>query len=167
LVLVAFSTSDQQQGPLLQHLCDALAGLDVEALVTTGPALDPASLSTADNVSAVEFVSHENVLPETDLLITHAGHGTVMAGVRYGVPMLCVPMGRDQPLVAARVAELGLGGTVEATANVDTFRQAIRRTLADRSMRTRCRAFAEPITAHAGIEQAIEVTEQLMGRLIE
>ena len=163
LVLVALSTSDQQQGPLLQRLCDALAGLDVEALVTTGPALDPASLSTAENVNAVEFVSHDNILPETDLLITHAGHGTVMAGVTYGVPMLCVPMGRDQNFVAARVAELDLGASMEATANIDSFRQAIWQVLGDQSIRGKCRAFAESISGHAGIEKTVQISEQLMG----
>jgi hypothetical protein len=29
-----------------------------------------------------------------------ARHGTVMAAIAAGVPLVCVPMGRDQPAVA-------------------------------------------------------------------
>jgi UDP:flavonoid glycosyltransferase YjiC (YdhE family) len=163
LVVVALSTSHQNQAPLLQRLCDALGPLEIEALVTTGPAISPESLAASENTTVSRFVSHDTVLPSADLLITHAGHGTVMAGVTYGVPMLCLPMGRDQPLIADRVATLGLGSVRGADAGVAEIRQAITTMLADEGGRRRARDFAASLAGHPGLERAIELVEQLSG----
>ncbi|MFN8559985.1 MAG: hypothetical protein U0531_22400, partial [Dehalococcoidia bacterium] len=67
LVLVGLSTSNQHQVGLLQRLCDALATLDVEAVVTTGAAIDPDELRAGANTSVVRFVAHDLILPATDL----------------------------------------------------------------------------------------------------
>jgi UDP:flavonoid glycosyltransferase YjiC (YdhE family) len=162
LVVVALSTSGQGQVPLLQRLCDALAGLPVEALVTTGPAVDPSRLSTAGNTRAVVFLPHDVVLPTADLLITHAGHGTVMAGTRHGVPMLCVPMGRDQPMLAARVEELGLGVALPLDTTTEALAAAIRRTLEDPALSERTHRFATVLTGHPGLDDAIGIVEGLL-----
>lgn len=159
LVLVGLSTSNQNQADLLQRLCDALGTLDVEAVVTTGPAIAPASLRPAANTTVVEFIAHEEILPAAELLITHAGHGTIMAGVTYGVPMLCFPLGRDQPLNAYRVAGLGLGSVAQPEASVAEITQAVSTLLADTTTRQRARAFAESLRGHAGLDRAIELIE--------
>jgi MGT family glycosyltransferase len=159
LVLVGLSTSNQQQAGLLQRLCDALATLDVEAVVTTGAAIDPDELRAGANTSVVRFVAHDLILPATDLLITHAGHGTVMAGATYGVPMLCVPMGRDQPLIADRVARLGLGSIARADAGVAEIQAAVSAMLADTALTERARAFARSVAGHPGLGDAVRRVE--------
>ena len=161
-VVVALSTSGQGQIPLLQRLCDALAKLPVEALITTGPAVEPDRLSTASNTQAVEFAAHDIVLPTANLLVTHAGHGTVMAGVRQGVPMLCIPMGRDQPALAARVEELELGFALPPDTATDELAAAIWRMLEDPSILQRSRRFAATLTHHPGLDEAIEIVEGLL-----
>jgi len=155
LVVVGLSTSNQSQGPLLQRICDALAELDVEALVTSGPAIPPESLRAGANATVVEFVPHERVVPSADLLVTHAGHGTVMTGVSHGVPLLCLPMGRDQPMNAERVARLGLGAIVNPDASTAEIRDAIARTLADAALAQRSRAFARGLDGHPGLAEAV------------
>jgi UDP:flavonoid glycosyltransferase YjiC (YdhE family) len=71
-------------------------------------------------------------------VVTHAGHGTVLAAVTAGVPLVCVPMGRDQPAVAARVTHHGLGVAVDPDADATALRDAVRRVLGDPA----CRAAA-------------------------
>jgi UDP:flavonoid glycosyltransferase YjiC (YdhE family) len=119
-------------------------------------------LSIPANIRAAGFLPHEVVLPTADLLITHAGHGTVMAGVGHGVPMLCVPMGRDQPAVAARVEELGLGVAMPADARTDELAAAISRSLEDSEMSKRAQRFANALTHHAGLSRAVEIVEALL-----
>lgn len=72
---------------------------------------------------------HAAVLPHASLVITHGGHGTVTAAVSAGVPLVCVPMGRDQPAAAARVTHHGLGVRVEPEASIEHLRSAIRHVL--------------------------------------
>ena len=45
LVLVSLSTAEQDQLGLLQSIADAVAGMPVRAIVTTGPAIEPAAIS--------------------------------------------------------------------------------------------------------------------------
>jgi UDP:flavonoid glycosyltransferase YjiC (YdhE family) len=162
LVLVGLSTSHQDQAALLQRLCDVLGKLDVEALVTTGPAIDPGLLRAAENTTVQRFVSHDDVLPSADLLVTHAGHGTVMAGATHGVPMLCVPMGRDQPINAARVAQLGIGSVVAPEAPASEIEGAMTAILADGASTTRAKEFARSLAGHPGLDHAIRLVEGLL-----
>jgi MGT family glycosyltransferase len=162
LVVVGLSTSYMGQLSLLQAIADALAGLEVEGLVTTGPAIDPNDLSLASNVTAIEFIAHEDLLPHAKLLITHAGHGTVMAGATFGVPMLCFPMGRDQPAVAERARELGLAHVGQSDASAEAIAKAVADTLGDSKMATVSKAFSERAKSHPGVEEAVRCIERLM-----
>jgi MGT family glycosyltransferase len=155
LVLIALSTTDQNQGATLQRLCDACAQLDIEAVVTTGPMVAADELDTSENVTAIDFVNHDEILPETDLLITHAGHGTVAAGLSYGVPMLCIPFGRDQDLNADRVATLELGTVLDRDSETDVFYRTVRDMLDDDALRQRAKQFGDSLQAHPGIQDAL------------
>ena len=148
------------QSALLQRLCDACGQLDVEALVTTGPSLDSGTLTTAANVTAVDFVDHADVLPHTDLVVTHAGLGTVMAALAHGVPMLCTPLGRDQGFNAARVAELGLGMTLDPDAATDELREAIGNMLENREAKRQAAEFRESLSTHPGIDDALRAIDR-------
>ena len=162
-VLVSLSTSFQNQQATLQRICEALAQLQIEALVTTGPNVVPASLWARGGVELREFVPHDEVLPFADLLITHAGHGTVCAGAGAGVPMLCLPMGRDQPAVAERVEALGLGRSLSSEASPEAIGEAVTALLADGTQRAASRAFAATVSRFGDAARAVAIVERLAG----
>lgn len=163
-IVVSLSTSFQDQAALIQKLCDAMRHLDADVLVTTGYAFPAGDFERGDNTAIQRFAPHDEILPRTDLLITHAGHGTVMAGARHGVPMLCLPMGRDQPFVAAQAQRLGLCHVGEPGAAVATLRTAIADALADHDMRKRARDFAASVAGTPDIDAAAAEVEALAGR---
>ena len=131
LVVVAFSSTFQNQGAVLRHCITALSQLPVRALVTTGPALAMAQLPEADNVVVVDSAPHSQVFPHAELVITHAGHGTVMRALSFDVPLLCMPMGRDQHDNAAKVKYHGAGLTLKKSSGVSAIRQKVQRLLED------------------------------------
>ena len=124
LVLVSLSTSDQGQADLLQRCVDAVAQLPVRAIVTTGPSIDPASVTAAANTQVVRYAPHAEILPSASLVITHAGVGTTMAALGRGVPLLCTPMGRDQFFNAEHVQNLGAGRMLMPDSSSDVIAQA-------------------------------------------
>ncbi|OBA70774.1 hypothetical protein A5641_11925 [Mycobacterium sp. 1554424.7] len=134
-VLVSFSTTFQRQHPVLERVITALAGLPVRAVVTCGPAIHPGQLPAAPNVHVVAAAPHHELLPTTQLVITHGGHGTVSAALRHGVPVLCMPMGRDQHEVAARVAWHGAGVSAPVRTSVPRLRRVIQTAIDDSSLR--------------------------------
>jgi UDP:flavonoid glycosyltransferase YjiC (YdhE family) len=50
----------------------------------------------------------------------------------HGVPVICLPMGRDQPDNAARIAARGAGLTLSSRSGARAIRRAVRTVLADR-----------------------------------
>ncbi|WP_432073473.1 macrolide family glycosyltransferase [Streptomyces wuyuanensis] len=97
---------------LLRTFATALAPLGGTVIVSTGQA-DPAVLGPLPaNVIARRFVPQPEVLARAALFVTHGGMNSVNEAMYAGVPMLVVPQGADQPMVARRVEELGAGLSV-------------------------------------------------------
>jgi MGT family glycosyltransferase len=149
LLLVSLSTTDQGQLNLLQRLLQAIAPLPVRALVTLGPAIAPHRLCPPPNVMLETFVPHAAVLPRASVVVTHAGHGTVMAVLRAGVPVVCLPMGRDQPAVAQRVTHHGLGLNIDPNSSVGQLSAAIRQVLDQPRYRQATQRMAEAIATES------------------
>ena len=117
-VLVSLSTTYQSQTDQLGGILRAIGQLSVNAIVTASPAVSAAvALEVPANVSIVPFVRHSVLLPSVHIVVTHGGLGTVSAALAHGVPLVCQPISRDQPLNAQRVAELGAGLTIDADAS--------------------------------------------------
>ncbi|MEV6651930.1 macrolide family glycosyltransferase [Streptomyces sp. NPDC051219] len=94
---------------LLRSFATALASLGGTVIVSTGQT-DPAALGPLPaNVLARRFVPQPEVLARAALFVTHGGMNSVNEAMYAGVPMLVVPQGADQPMVARRVVELGAG----------------------------------------------------------
>ena len=64
------------------------------------------------------------VLREAAAVVTHGGHGTVIKTLAAGVPMVVMPLGRDQLDNAARVAHHGAGLRVSPKASAGEDRCA-------------------------------------------
>jgi UDP:flavonoid glycosyltransferase YjiC (YdhE family) len=161
LVLASLSTSYQAQEDLLRQVVAALGTLPVHGLVTTGPAVALEGDRPA-NVEVTAWIPHTDVLPRASLVITHAGLGTVNAAMAYGVPMLCLPMGRDQHGNAARAARLGLGHVLSAGASASDIAAAVRTALADPALHHDAARHADGIRAELAGDPAVTCLEALV-----
>lgn len=159
--LVTVSSQLQDDVSLAEWALDALASRRLRALVTLGPDHDPAELPFVPANARVErTVSHAAVLERAALLVSHAGHGSVMKALWHGRPMVLVPWGRDQPGVAARAAALGVARVVpREEASPETLAAAIDAVLDNEAMRreaerhgARLRATDPPAVAAAALE---------------
>ena len=111
------------------------------------------------NVIARRFVSHGVVLSRAQLVITHAGLGTVMAALAHGVPLLCIPLKNDQFENAARVVVAGAGRRLGKHARRSSLKRAILQLLNDRRFREEARRMAQAIAAHE--DRAVQELEGL------
>jgi MGT family glycosyltransferase len=163
LVLVSLGTTPMNEAGLLARVLDALADLPVRAFVTVGDHLDPAALNAPGNAVVSRYVRHAAVLPHAALFVTHAGLGGVSAALSYGVPMLCLPLGRDQPANAAAVAALGAGRTLAPDASVEALRAATMAILGDASHGVAAARMAAALRAGGSGSAALAALEQLAG----
>jgi MGT family glycosyltransferase len=141
LVVISLSTTYQNQGPAIQSALDALKGMDVRGLVTLGPAIEEEIFNVPDNVSVVKSAPHSQIFPMADLVITHAGHGTIMRSLQHGVPLICLPMGRDQDDNAVKIVYHGCGLNLRPGSSSVRIREAIQKILNNSSFKERLQKF--------------------------
>jgi UDP:flavonoid glycosyltransferase YjiC (YdhE family) len=142
LVVVGLTTTYQAHGPLLNRIVSALGTLPVRALVTTGRLRIDAA---PPNVHVAAYVPHVRSLAHATTVVTHAGLGTVHAALAHGVPMLCLPIGRDQPDNAARVEWRGAGLRLRATSSAPTIAAAVDRIVHEEAFAAAARRLAQAI----------------------
>jgi UDP:flavonoid glycosyltransferase YjiC (YdhE family) len=97
------------------------------------------------------------VLEHAALMITHAGHGSVMSALSHGVPLVCVPFGRDQPDVARRAKRTG-AAVVLTSRGLSTARlsRAVQRVLDNAAYRHAARRMQSRLAAADGAAGAAE-----------
>jgi UDP:flavonoid glycosyltransferase YjiC (YdhE family) len=160
-VLLTFSTTVMEGQPaLIDRVCAAVAGLGVQPTLTLGPAVGRAAVHVPAGVEVLGFADHDRLLPECAAVVSHGGLGTVLRALAHGVPLVVLPLGRDQALNAARVERLGAGIALAADAPPEHVRSALRRLLTDASFGAAAGAAAERIAAAEPDRTAAEAFER-------
>ncbi|HTY93956.1 MAG TPA: nucleotide disphospho-sugar-binding domain-containing protein [Steroidobacteraceae bacterium] len=147
LALIAFSTTFQNQLALLQHVVAACASLPIRVLVTLGNALQPRDIDSAANTVIVGAAPHMAVMREAAVVITHGGHGTIMAALINRLPLLAIPQGRDQHDNAIRVTERGAGLALPPGASMQEIQSAVVRLLGEDHFRVAAKRLGDAIAA--------------------
>jgi MGT family glycosyltransferase len=142
LVLVATSSVYQDQTDVLRRIALALGQLPVRAVLTTGRAVEPKDVPAPPNVEVLEAAPHQQILADASVVVTHAGHGTVLKALSAGVPLVCMPMGRDQKDNTARVLRLGAGVRLGAKAAPRHIAAAVSEVLTNAQYASAARQFA-------------------------
>jgi len=140
-VLVSISSQLQDDLPLAEAALAALADKPVRVLLTLGPGHRPDEITVhPPNARVEQLVPHSAVLKRGTLLVSHAGHGSVMKALWEGRPMVLMPWGRDQPGVAARAEALGVAEVVQRGEGAEAaLAGAIGRVLGSAEMRERAK----------------------------
>lgn len=151
-VLVSLSSHTQDDLPIARAALAALRSLPVRTLLTAGAHADADLGPLPANARVVGYAPHSAVLERAALMVSHAGHGSVMRALWHGVPMVLVPWGRDQRGVAARAERLGVAAVIpRADLATESLEAAARRVLADHSVAERLAAVSRRLRAHDAV----------------
>ncbi|MGQ0620744.1 MAG: glycosyltransferase [Panacagrimonas sp.] len=164
LVLVSLSTIFfEGQEATLQAILDALGGLPVHAIVTTG-AVDPDALTAPANVELHRYLAHDEVMPAASLMIGHGGHSTTMRALAHDLPLLILPMHPilDQPMIGRAVAAAGAGRVLSKTARPEEIRNAVRALLGDGPHRAAAADIGARLRSTSGASAAADEVEGLL-----
>jgi UDP:flavonoid glycosyltransferase YjiC (YdhE family) len=108
-----------ESGDLFERALAGLRELPMDVVVTVGRELDPQVLGPQPrNVYVRSYIPQSALLPHCDLVVSHAGSGSIVGALAHGLPMVLLPIGADQPFNSARCHNLHVGrvlNAVEAT----------------------------------------------------
>jgi MGT family glycosyltransferase len=144
---------------VLRAAIDGLTRLPVDVLVAVGPG-DPSALGPVPSSVRIErFVPQPAVLAHADLVVHHAGTGTLLGTLSAGLPQLVLPQGADQFGNAEALAELGAGRALTGDAiTADAIEEHARFLLDD----VHAREVARKVSAEiAAMPSPAEVVRQL------
>jgi UDP:flavonoid glycosyltransferase YjiC (YdhE family) len=164
-VLVSLSTNAfAGQRGMLQRILDAVATLPVDAIVTTGPAIDQAGLRVPANARLHSWLDHDDVLRTASLVIGHGGHSTAMRALSFGVPVLVLPANPmiDQRAVGDALARAGAGARLPKLASVARIADAARRLLDDPDVARAASQLGEDIRRQDGADLAAAAIEEVI-----
>ena len=117
------------------------------------------------NAIVVPKAPQVDLLKHAALCITHAGVNTTLEALAQGVPMVAIPIGFDQPGVAARIAYHGVGEFVEeADLTAKRLLQLIRTVVNNPAYREKARYFQKVIAPVQGLDLAANLIERAFSR---
>lgn len=153
--LVSLSSHTQDDLPIARAALAALGDLPVRTLLTAGAHAEAEFGPLPPNARVERYAPHGPVLERAALMISHAGHGSVMRALWHGVPMVLVPWGRDQGGVAARAEHLGVAAVVpRADLAADSLEAAARRVLGDHPLAERLASVSRRLRAQDSVAAA-------------
>jgi len=143
VVLVAPSTSQDPSLGLLRAALEGLGGLPVRVLATAVPPGAAPTLPAPPGARLVAWASYARTMPRCDVVVCHAGHGTVARALASGCAVVCVPAGGDMNEIAARAEWAEVGVRVpRRLCRPGAIRLAVQRALSSPRRRARARELA-------------------------
>ena len=164
LVYASLGTLQNGSEAIFRTIAESCAGLGVQLVISLGGGLDPLRLGTlAGDPIVVRYAPQLEIVKRAAAVITHAGLNTVLESLAEGVPLVCMPLGNDQPGVAARVAARGAGVVIpRRKLNAKRLRAAVRDVLEDASYRNSARALQDAMRRVDGLERASDIIEDAL-----
>jgi MGT family glycosyltransferase len=160
LVYVSLGSLGSGDVALMRTLIEALGQTPHRYVVSKGP--QHYEYELADNMVGAEFLPQVSVLPHVDLVITHGGNNTVTESLRFGKPMVVLPIFWDQHDNAQRVDEAGLGVRLPTYSFDDgELADAIEALLGDAALAGRLGDISARLAANPGSERAADLIEGL------
>jgi UDP:flavonoid glycosyltransferase YjiC (YdhE family) len=165
LVYASLGTLQNGSEAIFRTIAEACAGLNVQLAISLGGGLDPERLGTlAGDPIVVRYAPQLEIVKHAVAVITHAGLNTVLESLAEGVPLVMLPLGNDQPGVAARVAAKGAGVVVaRQRLSASRLRDAVQRVLEQPRYRDAAGTLRDAMARVDGLAVAADVIEEALG----
>jgi zeaxanthin glucosyltransferase len=164
LVYASLGTLQNGAEAIFRKIAAACAGMHAQLVISLGGGLDPAKLGALPgNPIVVRYAPQLEIIKRCAAVITHAGLNTTLESLSEGVPLVCVPLGNDQPGVAARVAARGAGVVISRRKlSVPRLGRAVRAVLEEEKYALAARAIQAAIQQVNGLEEAANIIESAL-----
>ena len=116
LVYGSLGTLQGAREQVFRCFAQASDKLGMQLVVSHGGGLTAAqAASLPGDPIVVPYAPQEQLLRRAHLTLTHAGLNTVLDSISCGVPMVTVPITYEQPAIARRVEQSGVGRSIALT----------------------------------------------------
>jgi UDP:flavonoid glycosyltransferase YjiC (YdhE family) len=156
-VYVTLGTVVNKLPGVFEAVLAGLAGIEVNAIVTVGPDVDPGRLGPQPAHVLVErYIPQSLVLPRCRAIVAHAGAGTMLGALAHGVPQVLLPHGAEQHLNAEACRRAGAAFVIAPErVSAEVIRTALERVLEEPSFADAARRLRDEIAAMPSADEAL------------
>lgn len=161
IIYVSMGTVLGKNKKIYQSCIRAFDGENFSVIMSLGKYIKKDSLeSIPSNFYVYESVPQLEVLKRASLFITHGGMNSVNESIFYGVPMLVAPIGGDQPTIADRVEDLGMGFRIKGDKIAPTkLKQLARLIIKEKNFKENVMNQSSSMKQAGGIYKAADLVE--------
>lgn len=154
---ISLGTAFNNQPAFYRQCFDAFAQTEWQIVLAFGQQIDPAELKDPPaNFIVAPHVPQLEVLPRSDVFVSHGGMNSTMESLTFGVPLIVVPQMEEQAMTARRVQELGLGLALDMeTLTAETLRNSVEQVAHDSAFRVRVHRMQSEIDQAGGAPRAV------------
>jgi len=146
-----------------QKCIRALADTNYLVVLNIGQQLSANDFDIPSNFIVCNYVPQLDVLPFTDIFVTHGGMNSAHEGLYFEVPLVVVPQVSDQFLVAQAVVDKGLGYWLNSSwASPSKLRQTIDQCLQTPPITTNVKKIATALQKAGGPNKAATLIQQFL-----
>jgi zeaxanthin glucosyltransferase len=164
LIYASLGTLQYSKENVFRCFAQACAELGNVQLVMAhcGGLSESAIASLPGDPISVVYAPQAALLERARLALTHAGLNTVLDALRFGVPIVAVPITYEQPAIAARVEWTGTGKSLPLTnLTVRRLRGSIREVLNNPAYTEHSQRMASAIRRAGGVAHAASIIENV------
>ena len=161
LVYGSLGTLQNGSEHIFETIAEACSGLNAQLVLSLGGSKDPAEIGNLPgHPVVVRYAPQLQILKRAAAVITHAGLNTTLESLAEGVPLVAIPVGNDQPGVAARIEHHQAGIVVPLRKlTVKRLRGAIDAVLRNEIYCSAARRLQTEICKVDGLEIATDIIE--------
>jgi MGT family glycosyltransferase len=158
LLYISMGSVMTNQPEFYRHCFEAFGGQPWQVVLTVGKSTDTTQFGAIPaNFLLSPYVPQLEILPRTQVFVTHAGTNSVMESMYYGVPMVLIPQQPEQQMHARRTVELGLGVQLDKEAvTAASLREAVERITNNPQYRMRAQEMQQRMHEDGGYQRATD-----------
>jgi MGT family glycosyltransferase len=164
LVYGSLGTLQDSNHEYFQLMTRACSRLNVQLVISLGTPEKQQVLQLGSDVLVVGYAPQLDLLARAAAAITHGGMNTTQQALRFGVPLVAIPLTHDQPAIASRLSRCGAGIVIPPrSVSVDRLRGALSSLLTEGSThRERAREMQVASERAGGVQQAAGIIERAL-----
>ena len=158
LIYISLGTMVADQASFFRLCMQAFAQSNWQVVMAVGKSASPEVLRDIPaNCLLQPFVPQLEILSRTSLFITHGGMNSVNEALASHVPLVIVPQGADQHVIARRVEQLGAGKQLSAKdLTAEKIRQTAEAILSQPTYAQMARHIGESLRMAGGSRRAVD-----------
>ncbi len=166
LIYASLGTLQNRKEEVFRSFAEACKDLAVQLVITHGNGLDQQFIATLPgDPLVVGYAPQLEVLARARLTLTHAGLNTVLDSLTFGVPLVAVPITYEQPAIASRIRQAGVGEVLTmAGLSPQRLRDAIANVLGNQSYAINADVVRRSIAEAGGVRRAGDIVEDVLCR---